>query len=106
MSHTKGELKYIGSASIVCIEAKGSRRISIATVLTDGIDIDTACKYPVDLRANAKRLVLCWNSHDALLDACKKLQKIKLWVSTINNAPEELSEDIEFIDAAIAAAEK
>ena len=90
MSETKGEgiqgkLEYIGSTSIVLIEAKGSRRISIATVLTEGIDIDTNCKYPVDFQANAECFVECCNEHDTfkakanccdeLVGICKQIEK-------------------------------
>jgi len=73
--YTKGKLEYIGSVSIVATEPKGSRRLSIATVLTEAVDIDTSCKYPVDFQANARRLLRVWNGFDGLLDACKNLVK-------------------------------
>ena len=31
--------------------------------------------YPEWNKANAERLVKCWNSHDALLDACRAWEK-------------------------------
>ncbi|HDY88121.1 MAG TPA: hypothetical protein ENH82_08425 [bacterium] len=76
-----GKLEYIGSTSIITIESKGSRRLSIATVLPESIDIDTACKYPVDFEANAKELVRRWNGYedggivDELRKACEESQK-------------------------------
>ena len=40
-----------------------------------------------------------------LLEACKKISIIKQWIMRIKNAPKELWEDIEEVEAAIAAAE-
>ena len=70
-----GKLQYIGSTSIVLIEGNGSRRLSVATVLTEAIDIDTACKYPVDFQANAHRIVKCCNCHNDLLKLCEEFME-------------------------------
>ena len=109
MSHTKGEtvlgkdiagkLQYIGSTSIVLIEQPGSRRLSIATVLTEAIDIDTACKYPVDFQANAHRIVKCCNCHDDLLDNLKMLVALLCHPGSFVSA-----KDIEKAEVAIAKA--
>lgn len=84
MEFTKGELKYIGTTSLVIIEKKGSRRLSIATVLTEAVDIDTTCKYLVDFQANAAELVRRWNAfekieqqRDDLLEALKRISDIE-----------------------------
>lgn len=73
MNYTKGKLEYIGTTSIVTTETKGSRRLSIAIVLTEAVDIDTNCKYSVDFKANAAELVRRWNSQPDLVKACERM---------------------------------
>jgi hypothetical protein len=61
MEHTKGELQ-------VCPV------VDSMVILKTGLDFATL--WGLRKTANAKRLVLCWNSHDELLEACKKYQEM------------------------------
>ncbi|KKK62005.1 hypothetical protein LCGC14_3008650 [marine sediment metagenome] len=63
MSHTKGELKimpYTRRDGDNIRWIKDSRNKAICQT------------FKPRAEANARRLVKCWNSHDALLDACRQ----------------------------------
>jgi hypothetical protein len=79
--HTPGKLVYLGPQSLVAVD--GTRRLSIAMVLPQAVDIDTNRRYCVNFETNAKRLALCWNSHDDLLEACEADDK---WLRENTNA--------------------
>ena len=100
MSYTKGKLEYsIVAVNSINIISKENELNVVASIDSDNDlnDLDIA---------NARRIVQCWNSHDTLLEACKKVEIIKLWASTINYAPSELFDDIEFVGRAIVQAIK
>ena len=72
MSHTKGELKTGNTTdhNIMLVCGKNGKYVcSVRVKQTGGGAIAEAMES--ERIANAERLVLCWNSHDALLAACE-----------------------------------
>lgn len=71
--HTVGMLKtkFTGSyTEIVAVDAKGVEH-PVPVVMWPGLD--DSGRTIREHRANADRLALCWNSHDALVEACRGL---------------------------------
>ncbi len=99
MEHTKGKLR----TGLFCRIFDSSDK-SIARCAGDGSSYGLATN-----EANAERLVLCWNSHDALLEACKD---IKIRIAFIGYPSEPMNEhgpdwskEIALLEQAIAQAE-
>lgn len=63
MSHTKGKCER--AKNVIMIGGKYIARTIVNKELTPKEEAE----------ANAHRFVKCWNSHDALLDACKLYQE-------------------------------
>lgn len=113
MKHTEGILKvdgiFVCREDIPATKDTPAAATGICTMDADGISVDEA-------KINAQRVVLCWNSHDGLLEACKYsleiidtmqeyitgLRKQRIQFSPISSPPIPPKEPIE---EAIAEAE-
>ncbi len=80
MEHTKGELEYNGSCdNCIDIVSADDEAFIVAQIINEEADSD-ALEF-----ANARHIVLCWNSHDKLqakadcfdelVVACEKIMK-------------------------------
>lgn len=85
--HTKGELKVID----YCLEtASGfvntkAIRPCISSYLIGSTLFTTLSNRTIERqKANAQRLVLCWNCHDDLVAACEEL------VDIVDNSPSDI----------------
>ena len=70
MEHTKGKVKALQQD--LGHGHKGNIVITTQENIDENIPWIADCGYSENSAANAKRFVKCWNSHDALLDACKQ----------------------------------
>ena len=86
--HTKIHIKNLSPAS------KADDFVAIVDIETDGHALYMEASF-----SRAKHLVKCWNSHDALLEACKIVMKVK---------PQERMNDntLAYVEQAIELAEK
>ena len=112
MEHTKGKLEancdsYHETISIDSAE-------DVVCVFWH-LDEETHNRFEYEnAKANAERLCLCWNSHDALLAACELTEKRLLthgeWDDNCfyyaGHSASELEEPLRKLKAAIAAGEK
>lgn len=103
---TKGKLEYIGMTGLV---ACGERRITIAGVQVQGVDLDTNIVERLPAEANAAEFVRRWNAFekdgpvDALLAACEALLRAVIWTGS---RVQEEQAAIELGEAAIAKAKE
>ncbi len=73
--HTKGKIEF-GKTSEPILIVGGESKQYIANVRLHQTGGGVIASAMEEIRqANAERLVLCWNSHDALLEACKAMVK-------------------------------
>ena len=82
---------------------EGNGFFQIVDDKTGGLDFFEAVMYP----ERAKRIVKCWNSHDALLEALKKaVSIIEVLFEEKGDPPPSCMMDFCEMTAAIAQAEK
>lgn len=73
MKHTKGKLEVIHELNV----QSNINREFIATCGCNGRDLE-------ENKANAKRIVKCWNNFDELLEVCKKVNKLLIDIKTFD----------------------
>ena len=102
MSHTEGDL--IAMQQNLGLGHKGE--IILTTQLRVDENQPIIAKDVID-KEHAERLALCWNSHDALLAACKTgLAYVYAIISKVPRSIQDLREDKEQLEAAIKEVEK
>ena len=94
--HTKGKL--VVSSSFLVVTEETCRIVAN----TQPIGVEGITTTFAEGKANAERIIKCWNSHDTLLDACEWSLKVLNLFSY-----EKQTQDIrDNLKAAIAEAEK
>jgi hypothetical protein len=71
MEHTEGKLYIRYDSGLATLHPEND--IGGLVVIAE---IDPNKQNDILAKANAHRLVKCWNSHDKLLEACKKINEI------------------------------
>jgi len=96
--HTPGKL--MGEVNINDLGAKQIRySLGIGTTILFHTSFENS-------RPNANRMMKCWNSHDALLEACKASEEADKWFGPSDTVKRLRIKARELRQAAIALAEK
>jgi len=94
--HTKGKL--VVSSSFLVVTEETCRIVAN----TQPIGVEGITTTFAEGKANAERIIKCWNSHDALLDACKEL----LQMTGMGYNEQDDPDRVERAKAAMAEAKK
>ena len=99
--HTPGKLMMSSSFLLVTNEA-------VVVANTQPIDVGGITTTYDEGEANAERLIKCWNSHDALVAACREIKDISLKIGITDDQPmrDKFASAVVKIEAALELVKK